>query len=1020
MLQKLIDFSIRDRFLIFVFAILALFSGIYTFGHLDIEAYPDPSPPIIDIITQNPNWSAEEIERQITVPLEIQLNGMPSLEHIRSISLFGLSDIKCYFAYGSDYFVDRQEALNRIQQVSLPAGIQSQLSPESPVGEIFRYQLAGDHYSLMELREAEDWILERKFKQVPGVIDVVSFGGPIKEFHVDLDPFKLQEYHLSVPQVMNAIAASNSNIGASYLDLGAQSYNVRGIGLFKSLADIENVVVAEKNNIPVYVRQLGSVQLGRKIPLGKVSRDNDSDIVEGIVLLRRGEKSLPALAAIREEVKTLNEQILPKGMRIVPFYDRTDLVHETTATVSHTLIGGMILVVLVLLAFMGNLRASLVVALSIPLSLLITFLLMILRGQSANLISLGAIDFGIIVDASVVMVENIYRHFVDQRVSTQNARAVTREAAREVSGPIFFSSLILVVAFLPLFTMTGVEGKVFGPMAVTYGFALGAALLLAFSFSPALSSLLLRPKGDHETQLMARARRAYAKALGMALSRPRLVAFLALGALVGTMSVLPFLGGEFMPKLEEGNIWVRATMPRSISFQEAERLSDEIRLVLKSFPEGTTVVCQLGRPDDGTDVITYSNAEYFIPLKPAKDWPRGVVKPKLVDDMDKTLSRRFPGIAFSFSQNVEDNVEEAMTGVKGENQIKVFGKDLVQLEKLAHQVASVASSISGIADPVVFSELGQPNLLVTADREALSRYGLSVNDLNTVLQTAVGSQAVTQVLDGDRRFDVTVRFFPQYRQSVEAIQKIPIGTPDGGYVPLGQVAFISKTEGASFVYREDNARYIPVVFNVRGRDLQSSITEANAKIKEKVKFPEGYYMLWTGEFQELQEAINRLKIIVPLSLLIIFFILYWAFRKLSDVLLIMGTVPLALIGGIFSLLITHTHFSVSAAVGFTSLFGVSVLEGVLLVSRINHSRAQGLPVAQAISQGCELRLRPLLMVAVSAALGLLPAAVSHSIGAQAQQPLARVVVGGMLTSALLILLVIPALYLLIHGREPDN
>jgi heavy metal efflux system protein len=1014
MIGKFIDFILKEKFLIIGFSLMLIIGGLYAFKVLNIEAYPDPSPPTIEIIAQNAGWSAEEMERQITVPLETQLNGMPSLDHIRSISLFGLTDIKCYFEYESDYNFDRQEVLNRLQMADLPAGVQPQLSPTSAVGEIYRYELLGNDFSLMDLKVAQDWILERQFKQVPGVIDVVSFGGDTKEFHIDLDPNKLIAFNVSVPQVINAVAASNANVGANYLEIGVQSYNVRGIGLFKDADDIANVAVAAKNGTPIYLKQLGRVSIGAKVPVGKVGKDEKSAIVQGVVLMRRGEKSLPTLERVRQKVDQINKGVLPKGMFIVPYYDRTNLINVTTHTVTHTLAEGMILVALILLAFLGDLRASLVVALSIPLSLLFTFIVMVIRGDSANLISMGAIDFGIIVDASVVMVENIYRHLSEPNPYRHNIRRTTVLAAQEVSKPIFFSSAIIVAAFIPLFTMTGVEGKVFGPMALTYGFALTGALLLALTFSPVMASLVLKPQTEeHETFVVRGIRRVYSRLLRGAVTRPVMTVFLAVIALTATLSTLPFVGGEFMPKLEEGNLWVRAMMPNTVSFSYASQLADQMRLIFKKYPEVLDVVSQLGRPDDGTDPTSYFNCEFFVNLKPQEQWRPGLTKPDLIREIESELNQ-IPGVNYNFSQTIQDNVEEAMSGVKGENSIKLFGNKLEDLESTAGKIAQVMRTVRGVEDLSVIGELGQPNLLVRVDRQQAARYGLLPGDVNGVVQAAIGGQAVTQVLDGERRFDVVVRFLPEYREDVDAISNIPVSTPDGGRIPLKQVAEIVKQTGASFIYREDNARYIPVKFSVRGRDLQGTIAEAEKKLSEEVQLPAGFHYEWAGEFQELQAAIGRLEIVVPVSLLIIFFLLYSTFLNLRDSLLLLGTVPLALIGGILSLLVTHTNFSISAAVGFISLFGVSVLGGVILVSRIQQMREQGIPLQDAVLRGSELQLRPVLMAALSAAIGLLPASIATGIGSETQKPLARVVVGGMATSAVLILLVLPAMYALIH------
>lgn len=665
MVGKLIDFFLRERLIVIAFSVLLLLGGIYAFKRLDIEAYPDPSPPTIEVIAQKAGWSAEEMERQITLPLETQLNGMPGLAHIRSISLFGLTDIKCYFNYETEYNADRQEVLNRIQMVVLPEGVQPELSPWSAIGELYRYQLVGEGYSLRDIKTAQDWILERQFKQVPGVVDVVSFGGPTKEFHVDLDPGKLLQFNVSVVQVMNAISSSNSNVGANYLDLGSQSYNVRGIGLFKNAADIENVAVTTRNNTPLYIKQLGQVSIGHKVLMGRVGKDEQSDIVQGIVLMRRGEKSLPTLEQIRAKVEKINDGILPKGMRVVPYYDRTDLINVTTQTVTHVLLSGMLLVALVLFAFLGNMRASLVVALSIPLSLFFTFILMVIRGDSANLISMGAIDFGIIVSASVVMVENIYRHLTEPNPYKANLRRTIVLAAGEVSAPIFFSTAVIVTAFIPLFTMQGVEGKIFGPMAVTYGFALLGALMLALTFSPVASALLLQPQqGEHETLLVRKIKQFYPPILQWVLKHSRATLATSVLALLLVIAIIPFMGAEFMPKLEEGNIWARIVMPNTISFKYATQLVDQMRTVFTKFPEVTCAVSQLGRPDDGTDPVSYFNCDFFVNLKPRGQWRTGMTKPELERQMEVEL-RQFPGIKTNFSQNIEDNVAEAMSGVKG-------------------------------------------------------------------------------------------------------------------------------------------------------------------------------------------------------------------------------------------------------------------------------------------------------------------------------------------------------------------
>lgn len=1033
MIGRLIERSVRERGLVAAAAAGLLLGGVYAFQSLNVEVYPDPSPPTIEVIAQNAGWSAEEMERQITIPIETGLNGMRGLETIRSISLFGLTDIKCYFQFGTSYDAARQEVLNRLPSVDLPGGVHPELSPWSALGEIYRYQLVGHGYSAMALKEAQDWILERQFRQVPGVIDVVSFGGPTKEFHVDLDPNKLIAFGVSVSDVMTALVRSNSNVGANYLEAGEQSYNIRGIGLLRDAADIGNVMVAVRNGTPLYVRQLGQVSIGAKVRLGKVGMDDEPDIVQGIVMMRRGEQTGPTLERVRQKVRAINAGgVLPPGMQIVPYYDRTDLIGLTTRTVEHTLVAGMVLVGFIMIAFLGDLRAALVVTLSIPLSLLLTFIVMALRGDSANLISMGAIDFGIIVDASVIMVENIHRRLGHEPpVQGSPVGRTIIDAGREVAAAILFSTLVIIVAFLPLFTMQGVEGRIFTPMAITYGLALSAALVLALTYAPALASLVLkRHTPDHVTLFVRWLNRAYWPMLRTVVAHPVLTVALGAAVFVATTGAVPFLGGEFMPKLEEGNLWVRATMPNEISFDYASRLAERMRAVMRKYPEVVTVVSQLGRPDDGTDAVSWSNCDFFVNLKPRGAWPAGITKEDLVRHMEADL-RQIPGVTYNFSQNIQDNVEEAMSGVKGENSIKLFGSVLRTLQQTADQIKNVMQRVPGVADLGVYTMLGQPNLLVRIDRQRAARYGVLAGDVNSTVQAAIGGQAVTQVFDGDRRFDLVVRFLPQYRRTAEDIANIPVNTPTG-HIPLRDVADVVKDTGASFIYREGNARYLPIKFSIRGRDLEGTIADATERIHQAVQLPPGYRLEWAGEFQQLRDALRRLRVIVPATIVLIVCVLYGYFRSLRDTVIVLGAVPLALIGGVIALLVTGTSFSISAAVGFISLFGVSTLNGVVLIACITGLRKEGSPLHDAVLIGSQLRLRPVMMASLAAGIGLLPAALATGIGSETQQPLARVIVGGMITAPLLILLVLPALYLLVHrmaerrvprsaaGRPPDQ
>lgn len=1017
MIARLVEISLVQRILLCALGLALLFGGLYSFHLLDIIAYPDPSPPMVELITQNPGWSAEEIERQITIPMEVALTGMPGLTDIRSLSIFGLSDIKVYFDFGTDIFRDRQEVLNRVASVEFPPGVQPALSPWWAIAEIYRYELTGEPgVSLTELKTVQDWEVRRGFRRIPGVIDVTAFGGTTKEYHVDIDPGRLISYGVNLSQAMTSLQHSNANVGGNYLALGAQNYNVRGVGLINGIEDIENVMVAQKDGTPIYVKTLGNVNVGSRIRLGKVGIDDRDDVVEGVVLLQRGYKAMPVLDKVREKVDELNTWKLPSGIKIRTFYDRTSLINTTVETVTDILLSGMVLVFVLLYVFLGNFRAAGIVALTIPLSLLFTFAMMVLIGQSANLISLGAIDFGIIVDATLIMVESIFFHLAHAKTPGLTVHQQIVRAARQVGQPIFYSTAIIVVAFIPLFTMTGVPGKIFAPMSITYGFALLGALLMAFTLAPVLCSFLLTgPISEDDTFLVKPLRKMYQRTLDWALDHRQVVVALAAVLLIVALVALQFLGGEFMPALEEGNLWVRATMPVDISFDQAARLATDIRGMFRQSPEVTTVVSQLGRPDDGTDPTSFFNAEFLANLKSQAEWRRGLSKDDLVAEIEERL-KTIPGVIFNFSQVIQDNVEEAMSGVKGENSIKLFGADLKTMETLAGQIEKQMHQIHGVKDLGIFRLLGQPNLLIKVDRQASARYGLQVSDVNAVVQAAIGGQAVTQVYEGERLFDLVVRFLPEYRQDVEAISNILVSTPDGARIPLKQLATIATQTGAFIIYRENNERYIPIKFSVRDRDLESTVEEAQALLAKTITLPERYRMEWAGQYDQLKDEQKRLAKIVPVSLLLILFLLYITFDSLKNALLVLSAVPFALIGGVIALVATHTNFSISAAVGIISTLGVAILGGVLLISRIEDGRQAGLNLREAIMQAAAVQMRPILMATVGAAIGLLPAALATGIGSQAQKPLARVVVGGMLTAAFLILVVLPVLYELVHRR----
>ncbi|MDZ4855216.1 MAG: CusA/CzcA family heavy metal efflux RND transporter [Nitrospirota bacterium] len=1022
MIARIVELSLIQRVMVCILGFLLFFGGLYAFHTLDIVAYPDPSPPMIELITQQPGWSAEEVERQITVPLEVALNGMPGLTDIRSLSIFGLSDIKIYFDFDTEIFRDRQEVLNRLTSVQLPSGAAPSLSPWWAIAEIYRYELTGaGETTLTDLKTIQDWQVRREFRRIPGVIDVTTFGGTTKEYHVEIDPGRLINYGVSLSQVMSALTNSNANVGGNYLTIGPQNYNIRGLGLITGIADIENVMVAEKNGTPIFIRTLGNVVVGSRVRLGKVGIDDRDDVVEGVILLQRGYKALNVLEKVREKVEDLNAGKLPSGVKIKTFYDRTALIHTTVETVTDILLTGMALVFLILFVFLGHLRAALIVALTIPLSLLFTFSMMVFIGQSANLISLGAIDFGIIVDATLIMVESIFFHLAH----TKKIEGVTVDqkivrAARQVGQPIFYSTAIIVVAFIPLFTMTGVPGKIFAPMSITYGFALVGALLMAFTLAPVLCSFFLKGTiSEDDTAIVRGIRRLYNGILGWALDHRAVVVGACVGVLALTFGALRVVGGEFMPALEEGNLWVRATMPVDISFDQAAQLTTEIRQLIRESPEVTNIVSQLGRPDDGTDPTSFFNAEFLANLKPEKEWRPGRSKDALIEEIEGRL-KVIPGIIFNFSQVIQDNVEEAMSGVKGENSIKLFGADLKIMEAKAAEIEHVMQQIKGVKDLGIFHLTGQPNLLIQVDREASARYGLQVSDVNAVVQAAVGGQAVTQVYEGERLFNLVVRFLPEFRQDVDAIGNILVSTPDGAHIPLKQVASITTQTGAFIIYRENNERYIPIKFSVRDRDLQSAVEEAQARLAKEVSLPDHYRMEWAGQFEQLTGEKQRMAVVVPISLVIILFLLYSAFDSIKNALLVLSTVPFALVGGVLSLVATHTNFSISAAVGVISTLGVAILGGVLLISRIEEFRLTGLTLREAVRKGADVQMRPILMATLGAAIGLLPAALATGIGSQAQKPLALVVVGGMLTAAVLILVVLPVLYEIVHRREASR
>ncbi|WP_031499482.1 efflux RND transporter permease subunit [Bryobacter aggregatus] len=1030
-MKKLIELSLSRRHLVLAMFLVFLVTGFVVFQRLNIEAYADPAPPMVELITQNPGYSAEDMERYITIPLEVALAGMPGLQNTRSISLYGLSDIKLQFSYETDYWFAQQQVLNRINQVQLPNGVQPFLSPTSPVGEIYRYQVkAPPGYSLLELKTLEDWLIERRLRTIPGVVDVIGWGGLTKEYHADIDMKKLVAFNIPLKQVLDQLAAANMNVGARTINLGEQSVNVRGVGLLQTLQEMESVVLSQNKGNPVLLRDVATLSVGNAQRMGIIGRDKDPDIVEGIVLMRRGEKTLDVVNRIEVEVERLNHSgELPPGVRVESYYDRKNLVNQTTHTVLESLLFGICLIFFIQYLFLGDLRTALIVAATIPAALFFSVMLMVLRGDSANLLSVGAIDFGIIVDSTVILVENIYRRLMHPgsfgilRRDTSELLPGTPPNLREkflrifassleVDKAIFFSAAITIAAFIPLFTMQGVEGQIFAPMAKTYGYAMVGAILATFLVTPMLSSYLLPlPLEEKETFLIRFLNRIYRPALRTNLKHRYLTIAAAAVILVVCGMVSTRIGSEFLPKLEEGNLWIRASLPPTISLEAGVPYVTRMREYLKSQPMVETVISQHGRPDDGTDPTGFFNVEFFAPLASMSDRSRwgNVTKPELIEKLKADMARDFPGVVFNFSQNIEDNVQEAVSGVKGENSIKLFGNDLMVLEQQASAIKDEIGKVQGVQDVGVFHQVGQPNLLIQVDRIRSARYGLQAGEVNSIVQAAIGGQAVTQILEGDRQFDLRVRLSPEYRSDINAIRKIPIPAPSGATVLLSDVANIEMTAGASYIYRENAHRYIPIKFSVRDRDLGGAVSEAQQKVQKAIHLPAGYSIEWSGEFGALQEAKARLMWIIPLSLMLIMVLLYGLFNNLRDSILALWDIPFATCGGILALYITGLNLSVSAAVGFISLFGVSVMNGILVLTYYNQLRDDGMEREMAMTQAAETRMRPLLMTSMSACVGLLPAALSHGIGSQVQRPLATVIVGGMLLGPILILLLVPIL-----------
>jgi cobalt-zinc-cadmium resistance protein CzcA len=1035
MIRAIVDFALNNRFVVLSAALLLFIWGMISFHNLPVEAYPDVANTWVQIITQWPGRAAEEVEQQVTIPIEIQMNGIPHLQHVRSASLAGLSVVNLIFDDDSDNDWDRQKALERLSQVTLPPGVSGGIGPDfSPIGSVYWYTLKSTNpsYDLMELKSLQDWVVTKYIRSVPDVVDDSSFGGITREYQIRLDPDKLISYGLSLAQVEQQLTNANSNAGGSFIEQGSQQINVRAVGLVTDIRDIEKTVLKTQNGTPLRVKDIAVVTQGPKIRLGQIGKalhradgvvEDDNDVVEGIVFLRKGADTATMLEGLHTMVNRLNTQILPPGVKIVPYLDRDDLVHYTTHTVLHNLAEGMILVVIILFIFLGNIRGAIIVSLTIPFALLFASICLDLRHISANLLSLGALDFGMVVDGAVVMVENIVRHLNRPEEAPRTLVDRIRTAAHEVQRPVFYAIAIIITAYLPIFTLQRVEGKLFKPMAWTVAFALLGALLFSMLIAPALASLLFRADAKQwENPAMRWLTTRYRKDVRWAI-RYRWIT-IGGGAILFLVAIYLAFGGvigsEFLPHLDEGAIWVRGTMAPSTGPTESAKVADRAREVLASFPEVPQVVDQIGRPDDGTDTTGFFNVELFVDLLPKEKW-RPVFhqdKERLISAMDRELEK-IPGVFWGFSQPISDNLEEAVSGVKGALAVKIYGDDLKTLEEKADEIAAVMRPIRGIEDLGVFRVRGQPNLNFTVDRDQASRYGVNVSDVQDAIQTAVGGNALTQVLVGEQRYDLVLRYLPEYRDTKEAIEKVRLLAPSGERVSLAQLTKINVLDGGSEIYREANSRYVAVKFSVRERDLGGTVEEAIKKVNASVKLPIGYTLDWSGEYESEKRSERRLLLVLPLAILLIYIILYSMFKSVKWALLILTNVAMARIGGLLALLITHTNFSVSSGVGFLALFGVSVQTGVIMLEYINQLRARGYDIEEAAIEGAVLRLRPIMMTMLVATLGLLPAALSHGIGSDSQRPFAIVIVGGLISDLLMSIVLLPTLYVWI-ARSDDR
>lgn len=1078
MLKALLTFTLSRWAIVLLGLLVLVVVGLWAFSRINIEAYPNPAPVILEITAQAPGLSAEEMERYYTIPMEVGLAVTPGVAIIRSTSFYGLSFLRVTFDYGVDYYFAKTQAAIALQQnVTLPNGVSANIQGSSLVGEIYRYQLVGpSHFGLTNLRTLQDWVMQRRLLTVPGVVQVVTWGGTTKTYDLEVDLHKLDAYSITLPQVLTAIGNANINVGGRTINIGQQSVNVRGVGLIgggelepmsttldryggetqqpvgrdtvlrnRKVEDIENIVLStQAGGTPILVKDVAKASVGYLPRLGKGGRDEDDDVVTAIVIMNRTLQTNEVLARVKAEIDKINSDgTLPPGVHAVPYYDRGSLVSVTTGTVLHNLIFGVVLVFLIQWIFLGNLRSAIIVGANIPFALLFSVTILYLTGESANLLSIGAVDFGIIIDSAVILVENIFRNLqMSEEAQTEFLESYVHIApahgwgtrlhmifasALQINKAILYSTAITLAAFVPLFTMQGPEGQIFGPMARTYAYALAGALISTFTVTPVLSTFLLPEQVRHAETILVRALRAiYQPVLRWTLSRRALVATIAIAYWLAVGLLIPRLGGEFLPTLEEGNLWIRATLPQTISLEAGTPVVTRIRQILHNRPEVITVVSQHGRPDDGSDAAGFYNAEFFAPLKPADQWARGMTKEKLIDELQQRFDDEFPGVTFNFSQYIQDNVEEGLSGIKGANSVKIIGRDLATLEQIATQVLGIMKQVQGVTDLGIFRVLGQPNLNITVDREKAARYGLNSGDVNTVVQAALGGTQATTVLEGDRQFALIARVAPEYRNSLDRARNIKVGLQTSGganaYIPLSELATITLDTGASYIYHERNQRFIPIKFSVRGRDLEGTVADAQEQIARQVKLPQGYRIAWAGEFEELQQAKNRLKVIVPVSLLLIMVLLYGLFGSVRDSLLVLAGIPDAMAGGVLALFVSGQSFSISAAVGFVSVLGISVMDGILMLTYYNEVTRNGrMSSLDGMFHAASQRMRPMLMTAWSACIGLVPAAISTGIGSQVQRPLATVVVGGLLIGPLMFLVTVPALRMVfLRSRDHDT